>query len=272
MTLVRLIFEFIGRHRRDYVASAVMLIGVALLTVWIPRQVGQVVDGLVAGQLTGIALARELAWLVLAGAAIYLLRVGWRLRLFAAAYQLGVELRTQLYQRRAGQGPQLSQFCRTGDLMARATNDVDAIEMAAGEAFLAGFDGTMTLVLVVAMMTLGINWKLAAVALLPFPLMAIAFWIISRHVHDAWRQSLDRFSALNDHVQETVAGVRTLRALGLERRAAADFAQHAQAAAAAGLGAPRRGAAHQTPGGILIFSPPPPPPRGGGRVPGRGGK
>src|SRR5258706_837236 len=252
MTLVRLIFEFIGRHRRDYVASAVMLIGVALLTVWIPRQVGQVVDGLVAGQLTGIALARELAWLVLAGAAIYLLRVGWRLRLFAAAYQLGVELRTQLYQRRAGQGPQLSQFCRTGDLMARATNDVDAIEMAAGEAFLAGFDGTMTLVLVVAMMTLGINWKLAAVALLPFPLMAIAFWIISRHVHDAWRQSLDRFSALNDHVQETVAGVRTLRALGLERRAAADFAQHAQAAAAASLDAQRWEAAYEPAVGISI--------------------
>jgi len=38
--------------------------------------------------------------------------------------------------------------------MARATNDVDAVELAAGEAFLAGFDGTLTLVLVVAMMTL----------------------------------------------------------------------------------------------------------------------
>jgi ATP-binding cassette subfamily B protein/ATP-binding cassette subfamily C protein/ATP-binding cassette subfamily B multidrug efflux pump len=59
--------------------------------------------------------------------------------------------------------------------MARATNDVDAIEMAAGEAFLAGFDGTLTLVLVIAMMSLGVDWRLALVALLPFPLMAIAF-------------------------------------------------------------------------------------------------
>ena len=44
--------------------------------------------------------------------------------------------------------------------MALATNDVDAVEMAAGEAFLAGFDGTLTLVLVVAMMTLGVDWRL----------------------------------------------------------------------------------------------------------------
>ncbi|MDZ7651627.1 MAG: ABC transporter transmembrane domain-containing protein [Burkholderiaceae bacterium] len=140
--------------------------------------------------------------------------MGWRLKLFAAAYRLGVELRTRLYDRLSQQGLPFFQTQRTGDLMARATNDVDAVEMAAGEAFLAAFDGTLTLVLVVAMMTLGIDWRLGLVALLPFPLMAIAFWVISRRVHDAWALSLERFSSLNEHVQETVAGVRTLRALG----------------------------------------------------------
>jgi ATP-binding cassette subfamily B multidrug efflux pump len=208
-----------------------MLLGVALLTVWVPRQVGRVVDALVAGQMTVAALAVELGWLVAAGCAIYLLRVGWRLQLFAAAYRLGVELRTRLYARLSLQGPKFFQRSRTGDLMARATNDVDAVELAAGEAFLAGFDGTLTLLLVVAMMTLGIDWRLALVALLPFPLMAWAFWVISRHVHEQWRASLDRFGNLNDHVQETVAGVRTLRALGLESRAGRDFAARAQAAA-----------------------------------------
>jgi ABC-type multidrug transport system fused ATPase/permease subunit len=71
--------------------------------------------------------------------------------------------------------------------MALATNDIDAVEMAAGEAMLAGFDGTLTLVLVVATMSLGVDWRLAAFALLPFPLMALAFWWISRHVHEASR-------------------------------------------------------------------------------------
>ena len=105
---------------------------------------------------------------------------------------------------------------RTGDLMALATNDIDAVEMAAGEAMLAGFDGTLTLVMVLAIMSLGVDWRLTLIALLPFPLMACAFWRISRHVHaglDA--MSLKRFSALNDHVQETLSGVRTVRALGL---------------------------------------------------------
>jgi len=230
-TLYLLIGGFVRRHWRAYVLSALMLVGVALLTVWVPRQVGRIVDALIAGQLNGGALARELLVLFAMGVAIYLLRVGWRLQLFAAAYRLGVELRTRLYARLAGQGPQFFHRSRTGDLMARATNDVDAVELAAGEAFLAGFDGTLTLVLVLAMMTLGVDWRLALVALLPFPFMAWSFWVISRRVHDAWRESLDRFAKLNDHVQETVAGVRTLRALGLETRAGAEFAARTAAAA-----------------------------------------
>jgi ATP-binding cassette subfamily B protein/ATP-binding cassette subfamily C protein/ATP-binding cassette subfamily B multidrug efflux pump len=252
VTLTRLIGGFVRRHWRAYTASALMLIGVAVLTVWVPRQVGRIVDGLVARTLQGGALWRELAWLVLMGVAIYFLRVGWRMQLFAAAYRLGVELRTRLYARLAEQGPPFFNRQRTGDLMARATNDVDAIEMAAGEAFLAGFDGTLTLVLVVGMMTLGVDWRLAAVALLPFPLMAASFWVISRRVHEAWRQSLERFSALNEHVQETVAGVRTLRALALEARAGRDFAQRTQAAAEASFAAQKWEAAYEPAVGVTL--------------------
>ncbi|MCB2450496.1 multidrug ABC transporter permease/ATP-binding protein, partial [Listeria monocytogenes] len=81
-----------------------------------------------------------------------------------------------LYARLAAQGPAFYQRQRTGDLMALATNDIDAIEMAAGEALLAAFDGTLTLVMVLGIMMLGVDWRLALVALLPFPLMGLAFW------------------------------------------------------------------------------------------------
>ena len=53
--------------------------------------------------------------------------------------------------------------------------------------------------------------------------MALSFWWISRHVHEASRLSLERFGALNDHVQETLSGVRTVRALGLQARSQAQF-------------------------------------------------
>ena len=252
MSLYRLIGQFLRRHSAAYASSGAMLAGIAVLIVLIPRQIGHVVDGLVANRLHGGDLLHELAWLLVAGVLVYFLRAGWRLRLFAASFKLGVELRQRLYARLALQGPAFFQTSRTGNLMALATNDIDAVEMAAGEAMLAGFDGSLTLVLVVAMMSLGVDARLAAFALLPFPLMAFSFWRISRHVHDASRLSLERFGALNDHVQETLAGVRTVRALGLLARSEAQFSTLAGAAADASFEAQRWEASYEPAVGFTL--------------------
>jgi ATP-binding cassette subfamily B multidrug efflux pump len=254
MNLTGLIGLYVRQNRRPYVLAAIMLASVSALTVYIPRQVGRVIDGLVAGTLDRDALLGQLAWLVLAGVVIYFLRVGWRLQLFAASYRLGAQLRQRLYVRLCQQGPHFFQMKRTGDLMALATNDIDSVEMASGEAMLAGFDGTLTLILVVAMMTLGVDGRLAAAALLPFPFMAWAFWRISEHIHQASKDSLDAFGKLNDHVQETLTGVRTLRALGLESRSASRFAELAEDAASASLRAQRWEAAFEPAVGVALVT------------------
>ncbi|EHR72629.1 ABC-type multidrug transport system, ATPase and permease component [Burkholderiales bacterium JOSHI_001] len=250
--LSALVADFVRRHARAYAASASMLLVIALLTVWLPRQVGQMVDAIAAGTLDRPALWRGVAALLAAGVVIYGLRVAWRLQLYGAAYRMGVELRVRLYQRLLAQGPRFYQQRRTGDLMALATNDVDAVELACGEAMLAGFDGTLTLVLVTAMMVVGVDWRLALVAMLPFPLMGLAFWWISRHVHDAAQDSLGRFSDLNDQVQESLSGVRTLRALGLAPRAASQFAALAERAAGAAETEQRWEAAYEPAVGLAL--------------------
>ena len=252
MTLTQMLAGFVRRHWFSYAGSALMLGVIALLTVWIPRQVGQVIDGLVAGTLQGQGLLFELGLLVGIGSLIYLLRVGWRLALFAAAFQLGKELRTRLYQRMTLQGPAFFQSTRTGDLMALATNDIDAVEMAAGEALLAAFDGSLTLILVLFMMTASIDWRLGLAALLPFPFMAFAFWYVSNQVHLAWQSSLERFSNLNHHVQEGLGGVRTLRALGLVKLNHRQFGELADSASQASYSAQRWEAAFEPTVGMTL--------------------
>jgi len=252
MSLSRLIGGFVRSHWRPYAAAGAMLTGVAIIGICIPRQIGFMVDGLAGGKLGREALWQAIGLLLLLGVANYGLRVAWRMKLFSAAYQLGVELRTRFYRRLSLQGPQFFQKQRTGDLMALATNDIDAIEMAAGEAMLAGFDGSLTLLLVLGMMLVGVDWRLALFALIPFPLMAWAFWRISSHIHTASADSLKRFSALNDHVQETLSGVRTLRALGLEQRSSSRFEELAGAAANSSLTAQRWEAAYEPAVGLTL--------------------
>jgi ATP-binding cassette, subfamily B, multidrug efflux pump len=253
-TLTTLISRYAWRNRRAYASAAVMLTVIATLTVWIPRHVGALVDGLAQGHITRDTLPTELLYLLAAGAAIYGLRVAWRLQLYAASYRLGRELRVHLYERLAAQGPHFFQHQRTGDLMALATNDIDAVELAAGEALLAGFDGTLTLILVVAMMSLAINAQLALITLAPFPLMAWAFWRISNRIHKASKDALQRFSALNDFTQESLTGVRTVRALGLAPRAAGEMSELADAAAQASLRSQRWEAAYEPAVGLTLVS------------------
>ncbi len=245
MSLTRLILRFVRAHWRSYALAAAMLATITVLTATVPRLVGALVDDLAKAQLTGTALLQRLGVLLALGLVIYGLRVAWRLKLFGTSFRLGVQLRTQLYQRLCLQGPSFFQTQRTGDLMALATNDVDAVEMASGEALLAGFDGSLTLLVVVGMMTLGLDWRLGLVALLPFPFMAWAFWHISEQIHLASRESLQRFGRLNDHVQESLSGVRTLRALGLEALSAQTLAGLAESAAEANLRAQRWEASYE---------------------------
>ncbi len=252
MSLSRLISGFVRSHWRSYAAAGAMLALVAVIGVWIPRKIGAMIDALAAHRMSHGELLEGIGLLLVIGVANYGLRVAWRIRLYSAAYRLGVELRTRFYRRLTLQGPGFYQKQRTGDLMALATNDIDAIEQAAGEAMLAGFDGMMSLVLVIGVMVLGVDWRLALFALIPFPLMAYAFWRISSHIHTASSDSLKRFAALNDHVQETLTGVRTLRTLGLEQRSADTFAQLAGKAADASLTAQRWEAAYEPAVGLTL--------------------
>jgi ATP-binding cassette subfamily B protein/ATP-binding cassette subfamily C protein/ATP-binding cassette subfamily B multidrug efflux pump len=82
--------------------------------------------------------------------------------------------------------------------------------------------------------------------------MALSFWWISRHVHEAWRLSLDRFGHLNDHVQETLTGVRTVRALGLVARSEAQFAALAKGTADASFDAQKWEASYEPAVGFTL--------------------
>jgi ATP-binding cassette, subfamily B, multidrug efflux pump len=254
MTLYRLIGHFIRRHWQPYLSSAVLLVAITSMRAWIPHEIGVIVDALSAHRLSHADLLRDLAGIGLTGLAVYACRVSWRIQLFGAAYRLGVELRTRFYARMCAQGPAFFQRHRTGDLMALATNDVDAVEMAAGEAMLAGFDGTVTLLMVVSVMTVGIDWRLALAALTPFPLLGLSFWIISNRIHRASKASLVCFGALNDHIQETLTGVRTVRALGLEARSSARFSELAAAASDTSLRAQRWEAAFEPAVGLSLVA------------------
>lgn len=220
---------------RRYTLAAILLIAVDVLELAIPWLVGRLIDEVVAQSLDTRSLTQYVVWVLVLGVLIYIMRFLWRLFLFSASFQLAEQLRQQVYRQMTLMAPGFFNQHRTGDLMARATNDVTAVEMTAGEGVLSGLDGVVTGVLVMAVMMIFISWELTLVALLPFPFMAWFFYIIGTRLHNSFRDAQERFSDLNDRVQESVSGIRMTRAFGREAREDADFMHIADRAAEANI-------------------------------------
>lgn len=230
MKLFRHLSWFFRQHKFTYSIALLMLFTVAMLNMAIPWFIGNAIDNLLE---TKDFSQSEIYLFALLGVSIvvYLLRYGWRRMLFGTSYQLGNILRQRFYQRLLRQGQAFYNLHSTGDLMARATNDIDAVEMAAGEGILSGFDGLMTFILVLIMMFVFIDWQLAILAIIPFPFMGYGFYRLSNRIHHQFKLTLDSFSTLNEQAQQSVAGIRMIKSMGRESIENDKFANIAEQAA-----------------------------------------
>jgi ATP-binding cassette, subfamily B, multidrug efflux pump len=202
--------------KRNYALGVFVLILVALVNLIPPYIIRVLIDEIGNGILTSARLAALIAILLGVGVSSYILRYAWRMEIFGSAVELAKLLRNRLYEHFTRLSPQFYHGHRTGDLMAHATNDIQAIEMTAGEGVLTLVDSITTGGLVIAAMAIFVSWKLTLIALLPMPFMA---WITSYYgtlLNKRFHTAQEAFSELNDKVQENISGVRVIKAFGQE--------------------------------------------------------
>ncbi|STO08003.1 Probable multidrug resistance ABC transporter ATP-binding/permease protein YheI [Exiguobacterium aurantiacum] len=187
---------------------------VAALELVPPRIIGRIVDEMNEG-----SLEANLLWLLLGGLAAvgignYVARFFWRYFIFGASIRLGRLLRSQLYRHFTDLDQRFYKKSRVGDLMAHATNDVQAVSMTAGAGILTLVDSVTMGTFVIITMVTTISWKLTVVALLPLPIMVALTTRYGKLLHSRFGVAQAAFSELNDKVQESVSGVRVLKSTG----------------------------------------------------------
>ena len=218
---------YFRREWRRYLGAVALLIIIALLQLIPPKVVGYVVDGVTQGRYHPQDIMMWVGLLVLVAIVIYLLRYVWRVLLFGASYQLAVELREDFYRQLSRQHPEFYLRHRTGDLMARATNDVDRVVFAAGEGVLTLVHSLVMGCAVLIVMSTQISWQPTLLALLPMPIMALAINRYGEQLHERFKLAQAAFSSLNDRTQESMTSIRMIKAFGLEDRQSALFAADA---------------------------------------------
>lgn len=214
---------FFKLERKAYVIGIISLMLVSVLNLIPPMIMGKVIDKITRQSLQKSELLWNLSLLVLAAVGMYVLRYVWRMYILGTSYRLGQIMRSRLFEHFTCMSSSFYQKHRTGDLMAHATNDINALTRLAGGGVMSAVDASVTAAVTLLTMFLSISWQMTLVAIIPLPFMAYATSRLGRKTHKAFGESQAAFSELNNKVQESVSGIKVTKSFGYQEQELASF-------------------------------------------------
>jgi ATP-binding cassette, subfamily B, multidrug efflux pump len=207
---LRHLIPYLRRHRVAFVVGGVSVLLTNLFQVWTPWLVRQAVDHVQRGVTRG-ALARDASLILLAvvlqGIFLYVMRM----TLIRASRRMEYELRNDLFDHLARLPASIYRTRKVGDLMSRATNDLDAVRDLLGPGIMYFANTAVTLVMAVVLMC-RIDVRLTLLALVPLPILSLLMARMSARLYHQYQAIQESFAALTAKAQETLAGIRVVKA------------------------------------------------------------
>lgn len=225
MKELKLAWRYVRRHWWQYILGILALFVVDAVNVYVPQFTGEITNGLDQHTL-GMDGVMGLVWkIVLIGVIIAIGRFCWRIFLFGAARSIEKEIRSDLFQHLSTLSARYYNEHKTGDLMAHFTNDLQAVRSLLGMTVISAFDATVMMVLVLWQMMTYVSPKLTLVAVIPLILIIFGDYFYGKLMHKRFIAKQEAFSTLTDQVQETVSGIRVIKAFVQERKELYAFAR-----------------------------------------------
>jgi ATP-binding cassette subfamily B protein len=216
MSPSRRLLGYVGRYRGDFLAGFVCIVATTALTLAGPWVLRYAIDDLTR---TGVTPAKLRFY---AGAILALTMVGGVFRflqrriIIGASRDIEFDLRNDFFARLQLFEPAYFHRNRTGDLMSRATNDLNAVRMMIGPAFMYLSNTILTFVAVIVVM-LSLNVRLTLLSLIPLPILSVAVYLFGAEIHRRFDEIQEQLATISAVVQEALSGVRVVRAYRQEQ-------------------------------------------------------
>ena len=206
----KLLTTYFIENRIALIIGLSSLLFVDTLQLFIPRIIKKSIDSLTIGQASsGLLITYAL---IILGIAITMaiFRYIWRYFVFGHSRKVEKALRNRIYKHLQTLSLSFYWRTKTGDLMARAVNDIDAVRMAAGMGLVALTDGVVLGLATIGFM-LYIDITLTLISLIPTPFIFYFTLIITRKMGREFKQVQQTFSELTESVREVLAGIRVIK-------------------------------------------------------------
>jgi ATP-binding cassette subfamily B protein len=207
--------RYFVRYRWAIVLGLLSLLAVDVLQLLIPLVIKRAIDALTLKTATSGLLFRYGVVILGIAVAMGLLRYVWRHLLFGLSRKIEEGLRNRLYAHLQTLSLSFYQRTKTGDIMARAINDINAIRMASGMGMVALTDGIVLGLAAIGFMV-SISPLLTLIALIPAPLVIYFTRILTRRMATGYERVQKTFSDLTEKARESMAGIRVIKAYGRE--------------------------------------------------------
>jgi len=206
----RSLFPYFRKYSLSYVVGFFFLIVVDAAQVIIPQFIGQAVDIASSGVFEIKKVIIPCAIMVGLMGVVSLGRFLWRYFIHGSSRRIETELRKKLFDHLLSLSYDYYQKNKIGDLMARATNDLDAVRESIGMGLVALVDGTVMAAAILIIIFIQ-DTRTASFAVIPLPLITILILLFSEVVGKRFRRAQETYSALSDAVQETFSGIRVVK-------------------------------------------------------------
>ncbi len=206
----RTLLPYVRRYRRAYIAGILMLLVTSGGMLVIPQFIRVAVDMIAAGDIVLREVAALMGGLIGVAVVIGVARFGWRYFIHGASRRIEKELRDRLFGHLLTLSSTFYGRNRIGDLMARATNDMNAIRMASGMALVALTDGIMMTIAILTILFIQ-NPGLALIVIIPLPFITFLVLGLGKVIGNRFRAVQEGFSVLSDQSQEALSGVRVIK-------------------------------------------------------------
>lgn len=214
--VLRKLSWFFKQEKKRYIIAIIVLLIANVVEVIPPWLIGQTIDAVNMKTLS----ASKFKWIMIVFLITiilsYIINFLWRYLLFNGSQLLESMMRRKLMAKFLTMSPGFYEKNRTGDLMAKATNDLSAIRMTVGFGILTLVDSTTYMITIIATMAVLVSWKLTLAALLPLPFLAIIEQKLGKMIHERYTVSQDAFGEMNDSVLESIEGIRVSKAFAQE--------------------------------------------------------
>lgn len=208
----KILINFIKEHKISYLIGVIFMLFTSYIQTLFPKVLGHTIDILKINNFNPKSVYLNILYIMLIAFGTFASTYAWRNLVIGNARSLECHLRERLFDHFQKLSPEFYNRRKTGDLIAYAINDINAVRMTFGPATAMAINGIVICIISVCSMAKAINWSITILSLTPVPFIIFIMFNIGNTVRKRFTKVQENFASISDRVQENINGIRVIKA------------------------------------------------------------